>query len=129
MYDTDYSQMAAYRQGFQLHPDLLNAWTLQNTGSTIPRINRNTVDVFSTKYLFDNTFLRLRNVTLGYTFPKRPMNKMGIDVLRLYVQGDNLLTFGSAVKRGTDPEQSVSGTTSNRFPNTKNVSFGVQITL
>ena len=98
-------------------------------GSNIPRINRNTVDVFSTKYLFDNTFLRLRNVTLGYTFPKRWMNRVGIDVLRLYVQGDNLLTFGSAVKRGTDPEQSVSGTTGNRFPNTKNVSFGVQITL
>ena len=129
MYDTDYSQMAAYRQGFQLHPDLLNAWTPQNTGSGIPRINRNTVDVFSTKYLFDNTFLRLRNVTLGYTFPKRWMNGVGIDMLRIYVQGDNLLTFGSAVKRGTDPEQSVSGTTGNRFPNTKNVSFGVQITL
>jgi hypothetical protein len=129
MYDTDYSQMAAYRQGFQLHPDLLNAWTPQNTTSNIPRINRNTVDVFSTKYLFDNTFLRLRNVTLGYTFPKRLMNKVGIDVLRLYVQGDNLLTFGSAVKRGTDPEQSVAGTTGNRFPTTKNVSFGVQITL
>ena len=121
--------MAAYRQGFQLHPDLLNAWTPQNTTSNIPRINRNTVDVFSTKYLFDNTFLRLRNVTLGYTFPKRWMNKVGIDVLRLYVQGDNLMTFGKAVRRGTDPEQSVSGTTGNRFPTTKNVSFGVQITL
>ena len=129
MYDTDYSQMAAYRQGFQLHPDLLNAWTPQNTTSNVPRINRNTVDVFSTKYLFDNTFLRLRNVTLGYTFPKRWMNRVGIDVLRLYVQGDNLMTFGAAVKRGTDPEQSVAGTTSNRFPTTKNVSFGVQITL
>ena len=130
MYDTDYSQMAAYRQGFQLHPDLMtNAWTPENPNATLPRINRNTVDVFSTKYLFDNTFLRLRNVTLGYTFPKRLMNKVGIDVLRLYVQGDNLMTFGQAAKRGTDPEQSVSGTTGNRFPTTKNVSFGVQITL
>lgn len=130
MYDTDFSQMAAYRTGFQLHPDLLTqAWTPQNTNATLPRINKNTVDVFSTKYLFDNTFLRLRNVTLGYTFPKRWMNKVGIDVFRLYVQGDNLLTFGNAVKRGTDPEQSVSGTTSNRFPNTRKLTFGVQITL
>ena len=130
MYDTDFSQMAAYRTGFQLHPDLLTqAWTPQNTNATLPRINKNTVDVFSTKYLYDNTFLRLRNVTLGYTFPKRWMNKIGIDVFRLYVQGDNLLTFGNAVKRGTDPEQSVSGTTSNRFPNTRKLTFGVQITL
>ena len=130
MYDTDYSQMAAYRTGFQLHPDLLTgAWTPQNTNATLPRINKNTVDVFSTKYLYDNTFLRLRNVTLGYTFPKRLMNKVGVNVFRIYVQGDNLLTFGSAVKRGTDPEQSVAGTTNNRFPSTRKLTFGVQITL
>ncbi len=130
MYDTDFSQMAAYRTGFQLHPDLLTgAWTPNNTNATLPRINKNTVDVFSTKYLYNNTFLRLRNVTLGYTFPKRLMNKVGVNVLRLYVQGDNLLTFGSAVKRGTDPEQSVAGTTNNRFPSTRKLTFGVQITL
>ena len=130
MYDTDYSQMAAYRTGFQLHPDLLTqAWTPENPSGTLPRINKNTVDVFSTKYLFDNTFLRLRNVTLGYTFPKRWMDKIHVDQLRIYVQGDNLMTFGEAAKRGTDPEQSVAGTTGNRFPTTKNVSFGVQITL
>ena len=130
MYDTDYSQMAAYRTGFQLHPDLLTgSWTKDNPNAMLPRINKNTVDVFSTKYLFDNTFLRLRNVTLGYTFPKRLMNKINVDSLRIYVQGDNLLTFGNAVRRGTDPEQSISGTTGNRFPTTKNVSFGVQITL
>ncbi len=130
MYDTDFSQMAAYRTGFQLHPDLLTgAWTPNNTNATLPRIDKNTVDVFSTKYLYNNTFLRLRNVTLGYTFPKRLMNKVGVNVLRLYVQGDNLLTFGSAVKRGTDPEQSVAGTTNNRFPSTRKLTFGVQITL
>ncbi len=130
MYDTDYSQMAAYRTGFQLHPDLLtDAWTPQNTNARLPRINKNTVDVFSAKYLFDNTFVRLRNVTLGYSLPKSILKKAHIDQLRVFVQGDNLLTFGNAARRGTDPEQSVAGTTGNRFPTTKNISFGVQITL
>lgn len=130
LYDTDYSQMAAYRQGFMLHPDLLDkAWTSTNTSGTINRVNKNTVDVFSAKYLFDNTFVRLRNVTLGYSLPKSVLQKINVQQLRIYVQGDNMLTWGSAVKRGTDPEQSISGTTANRFPTTKNISFGVQITL
>ena len=87
------------------------------------------MDVFSAKYLFDNTFVRLRNVTLGYSLPKSILKKAHIDQLRVFVQGDNLLTFGNAARRGTDPEQSVAGTTGNRFPTTKNISFGVQITL
>ena len=130
LYDTDYSQMAAYRRGFMLHPDLLtDSWTPEHTDAKLPRVNRNTVDIFSTKYLFNNSFLRLRNVTLGYSLPKTLLSKINVESCRVYVQGDNLLTFGSAQRRGTDPEQSISGTTSNRFPTTKVFTFGVQITL
>lgn len=130
LYDTDYSQMVNYRQGFSLHPDALtDTWTPENTGASLPRLNRNAQDTFSDKYLYNNSFLRLRNVTLGYTLPKKALDKMHMDQLRIFVQGDNLLTFGSAAKRGTDPEQSVSGTTGNRFPTTKNVTFGVQVTF
>jgi len=130
LYDTDYSQMANYRQGFSLHPDVLtDSWTPENKNAKLPRLNRNAQDTFSDKYLFNNSFLRLRNVTLGYTLPKKALDKMHMDQLRFFVQGDNLLTFGSAAKRGTDPEQSVSGTTSNRFPTTKNVTVGVQVTF
>ena len=122
--------MVNYRQGFSLHPDALtDTWTPENTGASLPRLNRNAQDTFSDKYLYNNSFLRLRNVTLGYTLPKKALDKMHMDQLRIFVQGDNLLTFGSAAKRGTDPEQSVSGTTGNRFPTTKNVTFGVQVTF
>ncbi|MCQ2134708.1 MAG: TonB-dependent receptor [Bacteroidales bacterium] len=130
LYDTDYSQMVNYRQGFGLHPDALNkTWTPENTDAELPRLNKNAIDTFSDKYLYDNTFVRLRNVTLGYSFPRTLLSKANIDQLRVFVQGDNLMTFGSAAKRGTDPEQSISGTTSNRFPTTKNVTFGVQVTF
>ncbi|MFQ6928338.1 MAG: hypothetical protein ACLRS8_10525 [Parabacteroides merdae] len=40
-----------------------------------------------------------------------------------------MVTIGSAARRGTDPEQSISGTTANRFPVTKSVSFGLQLNL
>lgn len=130
LYDTDYSQMVTYRQGFGLHPDALTeTWTEDNPDAKLPRLNKNALETFSDKYLYDNTFVRLRNVTLGYSLPKKVLNKVNISQLRVFVQGDNLMTFGTAAKRGTDPEQSVSGTTGNRFPTTKNVTFGVQVTF
>ncbi len=130
LYDSDYSQMAIYRQGFSLHKDTLEkGWTESNTKGSLPRLNKNTIDVFSNKYLFDNSFLRLRNVTLGYTLPKKVLDRVNIKQLRVYAQGDNLFTWGPAARRGTDPEQDVSGTTGNRFPTTKNITFGVQLTF
>jgi putative uncharacterized protein (fragment) len=61
--------------------------------------------------------------------PKNFTKKFQVNSLRLFVQGDNLVTIGSAARRGTDPEQSISGTTANRFPVTKSVSFGLQLNL
>ena len=130
LYDSDYSQMVNYYRGSSYHPDLLTqAWSETNRNATLPRFNKNTASVFSNQYLYNNSYLRLRNVTLGYSIPRKVLDKVNMDQVRVYVQGDNLLTFGSAVKRGTDPEQSIDGTTNNRFPTTKNVTFGVQVTF
>ena len=132
LYDGDYAQSMAYRTGYSLHPDMLEAWTPENTGAKYPRISTayaNTMGSYSSKYLYDNTYARLRNVTLGYTLPKVLTSRFQVNSLRFFVQGDNLLTVGSAAGRGTDPEQSVSGTTGNRFPTTKSVSFGLQLNL
>lgn len=130
LYDSDYSQMVNYYRGSSYHPDLLTqAWSETNKNATLPRFNKNTASIFSNQYLYNNSYLRLRNVTLGYSIPRKVLDKVNMDQVRVYVQGDNLLTFGSSVKRGTDPEQSIDGTTNNRFPTTKNVTFGVQVTF
>ena len=130
LYDSDYSQMINYYRGSSYHPDLLTeAWSETNRNATLPRFNKNTASIFSDQYLYNNSYLRLRNVTIGYSIPAKVLDRVNIDQVRFYAQGDNLLTFGSAVKRGTDPEQSIDGTTYNRFPTTKNVTFGVQLTF
>ena len=132
LYDSDYSQMMSYRIGFGMHPDMLDAWTPENTNAEFPRISTayaNYLDSYTSKFIFNNSFARLRNVTLGYTLPQNWTRKFQINSLRLYVQGDNLLTWGSAARRGTDPEQGIDGCTSNRFPTTKSVSFGLQLNL
>ena len=132
LYDGDYSQMMSYRSGFSMHPDMLDSWTKENTNAKYPRLSTaygNTMNGTSTRYLYDNTFVRLKNLTLGYTLPSNLTKRFQVSKLRIYVQGDNFLTFGGASKRGTDPEQGVDGRTDNRFPITKSVSFGLQLSL
>lgn len=132
LYDDDYSQMMSYRLGYSMHPDMLDSWTPENKNASLPRLsyaNANYLNAYTSKFLFNNSFARLRNITLGYTLPRTLTSKIQINTLRLFVQGDNLLTIGSAAKRGTDPEQSISGTTNNRFPVTKTFSFGLQLSL
>ena len=58
---------------------------------------------FSNSYYVENaSFLRLKNVVLGYTLPKSVLSKVGIQNLRLYVQAENLLTITGY--SGLDPE-------------------------
>lgn len=129
MSDTDYWDTMAYRQGFSYHPDVFKTWTAENPNADLPIFYKGQTNTFSSQYLFKNTFARLRNVTLGYTLPRALLNKMHFDNLRIYAQLDNYLTFGNAAKRHTDPEQSISGSTGNRFPGTKAVTFGLQFTF
>jgi len=132
LYDYDYSQMMSYRTGFNMHPDMLKAWTPEHTNAKFPRISTiyaNSMNTYTSKFIFNNSFARLRNLTVGYTLPKSMTGKFRVNTLRLFVQGDNILTVGGAQKRGTDPEQDISGVSANRFPATKSVSFGLQLNL
>ena len=130
LYDSDYSGMMSNREGFSQHIDMLDRWTPDNTDSDLPRLSHNTrnnMASYSTRFLYDNTFVRLRNITLGYQLPQNTASMIGLSSLRIYAQADNLLTFGSAAKRGTDPEQSFSGRTGSRLPPLKSISFGIKM--
>ena len=86
-------------------PKALNAWTPENTNTDVPRIvpflNYNTLQ--SERLVEDGSYLRLKNVTLGYTLPDQLLNKIkGLSRLRVYLQGQNLLTFTKYT--GFDPE-------------------------
>ena len=69
------------------------------------------------------SFLRLKNAEFGYTFPKKWTKKAGIQALRLYVAGTNLLTFSEF--KLWDPE--LETPTGARYPITRNVSLGLNI--
>lgn len=83
-----------------------NRWSEKNPTSDIPRVGADIASMFvySSRVVEDASFLRLRNVTLGYTFPRKLLRKMHFDTMRLYVSGENLWTLTNY--SGPDPEVS-----------------------
>ena len=81
-------------------------WTPENPTSDIPRVGADIASMFvySSRVVEDASFLRLRNVTLGYTLPRKTLRKMHFDTMRVYVSGENLWTLTKYT--GPDPEVS-----------------------
>jgi tonB-linked outer membrane protein, susC/ragA family len=104
----------------------LDYWTPENTNAFFPRLgwanggNRNT----STRYLQNASYCRLKNVTLGYTIPRNILDKIGVSRLRVYVTGENLLTFTSLIK-AFDPETLNNMT----YPINKKIAVGLNLTF
>jgi len=97
--------------------------TPENWGSGVRGIDK----YVQTRYLQDAAYIRLKNLTLGYTLPKQILNLAGIDKFRIYVSGENLWT---GTKLGTmfDPE-TIDNPTSTAYPLSKTYSVGVNITF
>ena len=69
--------------------------------------NSNSYTQTSDAHLIKASYLSLRNVTIGYSFPKAWMKKLGIGGIRVYVTGDNLAMWSK--RQGFDPRVSMSG--------------------
>lgn len=83
---------------------------------------------WQTLYVQNASYIRLKNLQLGYTFPKKWMDKIGVQNLRLYVSGENLLTFTKMVDL-FDPETIGENETGNVYPLQRTYSFGLSITF
>ncbi|SDP28431.1 TonB-linked outer membrane protein, SusC/RagA family [Mucilaginibacter sp. OK268] len=126
---------------FNAGTQVLNAWTPQNPSSTMPRAiagdpNRN--GRLSTRWIEDGSYLRLKNVMIGYSLPQsvlRSFANNAISRLKFYVSGQNLLTFTKY--KGFDPEvgnknQNTSGgnltngVDFGQYPVARSFQFGIQ---
>lgn len=112
--------------GYNASTDLLNAWTPDNPNSNIPRLDASLTAVDnSDRYLKDASFIKLKTVTLGYNIPKSVLGeKSGIKGLKVFVSGENLLTWTKW--RGYDPEPTFAYSVS-VYPNMRTVSMGVNL--
>lgn len=106
-------------------------WTDTNPSTTVPRIYwgwsaPQRVSRSSSWFLQDGSYLRLKNLTVGYTLPQLWTERVSISQLRVYFSGDNLLTKTNYP--GLDPERGSSGAFVN-YPQNKVYSFGVNVTF
>ena len=97
-----------------------NPWSLENRDGIWPRLGGNNNRTETTFWLDDLTYLRLKNIQLGYTLPQSLM-KLGIDNIRIYGSAENLVTFTKF--RGLDPEKVAH--VSDAYPLVKSFSFGI----
>ena len=116
--------------GYQIHEDILNAWTATNTSSDIPRFMFN--DLYSasasSRFLTNSSYLNIENINFGYTFPAKLTRKAMIEKLRLYLTCENVAYFSK--RKGFDPRQSYTNTTNaTRYSPMRSFSIGATITF
>ncbi|MBO4842501.1 MAG: TonB-dependent receptor [Bacteroidales bacterium] len=110
-----------------------------NSDTKTPRptiADPNDNDRLSDRYVEDGSYIRIKNITLGYNLPKRALEKMHMDNIRFYVNVQNLYTFTKYT--GYDPEVGAStqdssgltfGVDNGRYPSPMTCSFGMNITF
>lgn len=120
-------------QNYNMDKDILNAWTPENTNTNIPRLvqgdpsgNYSKVSDF---YVENGSYLRLKNLTIGYSLPKEIYSKININRLRIYMTANNLFTITKY--KGFDPEVGMNtyGVDTGRYPQARSFIFGVEIGL
>jgi len=102
-----------------------NPWSLDNRDGAWPRLNGNQNRTQTTFWLDDMSFLRVKNLQLGYTVPKGFLQKVGVNSFRIFGSAENLATFTSY--RGLDPEKS--GTSDNLYPIVRSYSLGINLSF
>ena len=104
---------------------VLDAWSPSNPDSDIPALSRsdlNNEKRVSTYFIENGSFLKLRNIQIGYNLPQKALEKMKMSRMRFYLSAQNLLTIQSRDFTGVDPENPNYG-----YPIPVNLTFGLNI--
>jgi TonB-dependent starch-binding outer membrane protein SusC len=124
--------------GFNKSVDLLNYWKQAGDVAFAPRLGSSTAPLFnqaSTLRLQNGSFMRLRNLSIGYTVPKILLEKIKVvRTLRVYAMGQNLWLLKDKNFRGPDPEVSANGPSNQvlgesffALPQAKTITFGLNL--
>jgi len=110
---------------------------IENAGTTMPRVSINDPndnDRWSDRYIEDGSYVRLKNISLGYNVPKKLITKLGLQSLRVSANIQNLLTITGY--DGYDPEVGAStqssyvyGLDNGRYPSPTTYSFGLNVSF
>ena len=129
-YDSNYQSLmhTGNDYGSALSTDILNRWQKAGDVTNVPRLDVTTntaSSASSDRWLVDSDYLSFRQANLSYKLPINFTEKIGVDNMRFFVNGENLLLFTK--KQGMDPTQNFNGTTQNRFSPARIFSLGLNL--
>ncbi len=113
--------------------EALNRWTPGNTNTNVPKIATGRPQRVSSRFVFDGSYARLKNLALGYALPAHVIKRIKMQRVRVYVSAQNILTFTDY--RGYDPEVNYrnanlnAGVDYGSYPNAKSYTAGINITF
>jgi len=105
-----------------------DAWTPEHPSKTIQRVSSDAsrFEIVSDYYLEDNSYIRIKNIELGYTVPESITSKIKIAKIRVFADVQNAFT-STKMRYGFDPEKPASTTTTLQYPQTRIISAGINI--
>lgn len=132
-YDSGYAALMTppgSSTGSNIHKNMLQAWTPDDTDSSIPRFQYldENIAAQSDRFLTDASYLNFQSAQIGYTLPRKITDKFKVSRLRVYVLCDNIFYWSS--RQGLDPRYSFTGTTNYAVNSpVRTLSGGVNITF
>jgi TonB-linked SusC/RagA family outer membrane protein len=114
--------------GQQLSVDVYNSWKNPGDITDVPKfapVNTALGNSQSTRFLFDGSYIRVKNIQLGYNLNQEWAKKAGLSTARLFVLAENPFTF--AKHKGMDPETDITGLNDSDVPNIKSISLGLKL--
>lgn len=110
---------------------VVNCWTPEHTDAEFPRLEiipQSLSNGYASTFWYrSGNYIRLKTAQVGYTFPKKWMDRLKIQKLRIYMEGYNLLTLSALTKYNIDPE--APSVTNGYYPQQRTMSLGLNLTF
>jgi TonB-linked SusC/RagA family outer membrane protein len=115
--------------GIAFHNDILGRWKKPGDITDVPRVQNALADQSGTssRFLFDASYINIKNITLTYNLPKTTANRMHVNGMSIFGNIDNAVIF--TAKKGIDPQRNFSGTSDATFPPVRTITFGLNVNL
>ena len=130
-YDGNYAGiMHSGSYGIAWQTDILNRWQKPGDITNVPRVQQSSIttqDGASSRFLFDGSYVNIKNITLNYRLPSEIIKRFNMADASFFVSVDNAYLF--TAKKGMDPQRSFTGTSDATYPTYRITSVGIKLSL
>ncbi len=128
VYDSIYnSLMEPSFVGQTYHKNALRAWSAPGQVTDVPKVTTNATTQISDRYLIDASYFGIKNISVGYNFPKKWMDRLQLNSIRIYLSADSPWLFTNL--KGMNPQASFTGNTSYSYAPNRTFSLGVDLSF